>query len=105
MPVKCLGPNEKDYILENFHAKTYTINSLAYIFKVSRRTIIRVLEEGGIDPGIRRRKPASPEQTKLDPLIFPDHMINPNNIPWYQRFWKNLCQIFDPCPYAESVYK
>ena len=55
MTVKCLSEVNKTYIADCFTAKTQTITELAYTFKRHRTTIVRVLEEQGIDPGIRRR--------------------------------------------------
>jgi hypothetical protein len=104
MTVKILTAFEKDIIQADFTRGLFSINDMVDQFDVSRRTIIRVLEEGGIDPGIRRRKPKAPVQTNLEPLIFPNHAINPENIPWYQRYWNKFCAFFNvPC-YAQDAY-
>jgi len=60
MTVKCMNPQQKQQAASFYSAGFLTINQLAANYKVSRRTIIRVLEEEGVAPVIRRRKPAEP---------------------------------------------
>lgn len=55
MTVKCLDQEAKEQILLGFTSGYYDIWELASIHKRSRRTIIRVLEDANVDPGIKRR--------------------------------------------------
>lgn len=55
MTVKCLNETYKRCVVTLFVDHNYSIGHLASIYEVSRRTIIRVLEEERIDPGIKRR--------------------------------------------------
>ena len=55
MTVKCLLKATQQTICERFEAKTDTINQLADLYGRSRRTIIRVLEDHGIDAGVKPR--------------------------------------------------
>ena len=60
MTVRCLNPEQKKQIAAYYSAGFLTIKQLEVDYRVSRRTIIRVLEEEGVAPVIRRRKPAEP---------------------------------------------
>ena len=75
MTVKCLNTLQQECIVTSFVNKTHNIDALARTFGRSRRTIIRVLEDAGIDPGIRRRMP---KPTPLPQVI-------PTRRPWYRR--------------------
>ena len=55
MTVKCLNTDDKDFIVSRFQEWNIDINYLATLLNVSRRTIIRVLQERGVDPGLRKR--------------------------------------------------
>jgi len=55
MTVKCLTEPVKNGIVEAFKEKSLTIDQMVSCTGRSRRTIIRVLEDAGIDPGIHRR--------------------------------------------------
>lgn len=55
MTVKSIPQFRKNAIVECFVNKHHTINELAAIYQRHRRTIIRVLEEAGVDPGIKHR--------------------------------------------------
>jgi hypothetical protein len=57
MTVKCIPPYLKNSLLLDFVCGLKTINDMAKEANVSRRTIIRMLEEHDVDPGIRRRRP------------------------------------------------
>ena len=48
MAVKCLNEHQKKYICYFFNMKQQTQKELAENFKVSERTIYRVLEEAGL---------------------------------------------------------
>ena len=100
MTVKCLSDNQKRYLVEMFESKIFEINDIAYRLEVSRRTVIRVLEEKGIDPGIRRRspKPAQETQPELEEIQQP--MIKE---PWFHRIINKFCQVFNPEQYGHST--
>lgn len=76
MTVKSLSRLDKAYIVSAFNAKTMTINELARLYNRHRTTIIRVLEEAGVEPGIRRRKKAEPARIEV---------FEPIKKPWYSR--------------------
>ena len=82
MTVKCLNGVEKAAVQYRFQHLNTSITTLSYEFKVSRRTIIRVLEEGGLDPKIHRRGKATPQITS-QPLV-----IKPTA--WHQKAWQFL---------------
>lgn len=100
MTVKCLTDDEKSVIAQRFSNKTHSIDEMAVIYQRSRRTIIRVLEDAGIDPGIRRRqaKPAPkidyrgecwPESPHAkDPII--TRLIPTPKPTWYRRVWRAI---------------
>jgi hypothetical protein len=71
MTVKCLSEAAKQNIAAGFSLHIYTINQLANMYVRSRRTIIRVLEEKGIDPGVKHRvkKPIKEEQFVFDTAV------------------------------------
>ena len=88
MTVKCLKEVDQAYIVDCFTAKTATINELATMFGRSRRTIIRVLEEHSIDPGIIPRGPRGPYKPRnqvQEEFQFPNHRVIPTRAPWYRR--------------------
>jgi len=64
MTVKCLSKNTQLAVVSDFLQGHATIEGLAVQQGVSRRTIVRVLEDGGVEPGIKRRpgarKPRQP---------------------------------------------
>lgn len=70
MTVKCLHETYKRAVVTLFVDHKYPIGDLARIYEVSRRTIIRVLEDAGVDPGIKRRvrKPKFPALIDLAKL-------------------------------------
>jgi len=55
MTVKCLAPAQQHAIVTAFVEFRVPIDTLAIDYGKSRRTIIRVLEDHCVDPGIRRR--------------------------------------------------
>lgn len=71
MTVKCLSEGAKHHIASSFSYHVYTINQLAIMYGRSRRTIIRVLEEQGVDPGVKHRvkKPIEEEQFVFDTAV------------------------------------
>ena len=66
MTVKCLTPYQQDCIIIRF-VKGDSIDTLATGYNRSRRTIIRVLEDRGVDPKIHRRPGRS--KPKPPPVI------------------------------------
>lgn len=76
MTVKCLTDAEKVELASSFSMGA-SINFLAEINGCSRRTVIRTLEEIGINPGIKRRK-RLPKPTPLPPGPIP-------TTPWWKR--------------------
>ncbi len=105
MPVKCLNATEKADIGNKYLFFGNTVSSLSYEYKRSRRTIIRVLEERGITPPVRRHPKESKKaeqaviylnaQPFINPKpIPPGHgisLLTPTHTPWYRRFmdWLN----------------
>lgn len=95
MTVKCLHVRDKVYIVNSFISGTITINDLADSFLRSRRTIIRVLEEYGVDPGVKRRISAA-TKAKMVEIILADlsspimkvEMIKP--VPMWKRVGQAL---------------
>jgi len=81
MTVKCLNEDIKKSVVEAFNDKSLTIDQMVSVTGRSRRTIIRVLEDAGVDPGIHRRpgrsKKVLTEQTSMEldtrfmPLEYP----------------------------------
>ena len=82
MTVKCISMHEQCYIVDAFLAKTQTLNQLAHNFGVSRRTLIRVLEDAGVNPGVKHRFP-QPKTVDI-PLTFPTEQLP---IPYTQNHW------------------
>ena len=70
MTVKCLPEIVKDYIVSAIVTKSMTINELTDTFDCSRRTVVRVLIERGIDPQLRKRK----VKVKLAPMPSVDEL-------------------------------
>ena len=82
MAVKCLNPLQKEVIATSFLNRTHSIEELVATFRRSRRTIIRVLEEASIEPGIKRR---IPKPTPL-PQVIPTKRL------WYRRIIGSFVQ-------------
>lgn len=80
MTVRCLDQSAKNAIVHAFTATHMKdLNDIASCFGVSRRTIVRVLEEAGVDPGIRRRKSKEVQENDVQfPL--------PLGEPWFKDF-------------------
>lgn len=82
MTVKKLTQEQKDSICGYVRSGIYEYNTMATAFGVSRRTIIRAVEEAGLDPKIHRRKksvevPQAPQQ-EIEFLKEP-------KLNWFQR--------------------
>lgn len=75
MTVKCLNSFEQEYIVASFVSKELTIDELALKYSRSRRTIIRVIQDQSIDPGIKTR---AKKVVKVPVVI-------PTKTPWYRR--------------------
>lgn len=56
MTVKILHQSEKDSIISRYQSKQWTQKDLAFAFRVSERTINRVLNEAGIATAVPRIK-------------------------------------------------
>lgn len=56
MTVKILHQSEKDTIISRYQSKQWTQKDLAFAFRVSERTINRVLNEAGIATAVPRIK-------------------------------------------------
>jgi len=56
MTVKCLTQTQKDIIAYAYQHKRYTQKELAILYKVSERTINRILEEHGLASPVPRLK-------------------------------------------------
>jgi len=117
MTVKCLLDFEKTAICRSFQQEV-PISDLAPYWGVSRRTIIRVLEEAGIDPKIHRRnrkKTKEPcpvlelalAETALERgEVYPPFQIphysplasayTRPSVPWYVRVFNAVRQFFSP---------
>lgn len=80
MTVICINSSNKEFICNAFKNQTHTIDELVFIFGKSRRTMIRVLEEQDIDPGIRTRSAKKPQPTPV-PVAIPTHT------PWFRRIF------------------
>jgi hypothetical protein len=100
MTVKCLKEHQKNIICLTF-GNPNQINDLADHWGVSRRTIIRVLEEQGIDPMIKRRPRKAKEITQqliLAPreFTFPNAQIYPvqPKLNWFQRTLDHMVRRF-----------
>lgn len=89
MTVKSLSPTAKDQITNLFLQKAMTLTQLAHFYDRSRRTIIRALEERGVDPGVKTRKkraPVQPIQIFPFPIVLPTTPISTKSKPrWDYR--------------------
>lgn len=100
MTVRCLTETDKEYVVDRFNEKLLDINQLAHVMSCSRRTIIRVLQEKGVDPGLRayrRWKVAklAPMPNMHDMSDFPImkvELIEPT--PWWKRLGQAVSRVF-----------
>jgi len=73
MTVKCIPKATQQAIVTDFQQGLGTIGGMADFLGVSRRTIIRVLEDHGVEPGIKRRpgaqKPRKPIATEAQAVM------------------------------------
>lgn len=87
MTVKKLTQEQKDSICGYVRSGIYEYNTMATAFGVSRRTIIRAVEEAGLDPKIHRRKkspePLTVEQQQLE-------FMQEKEINWFPRQFDRL---------------
>lgn len=96
MTVKSLNEYQKNNLARLFVEQKTSLNELAAYCGRSRRTVIRVLEELGIDPGVRHRKPKIVVPV---PLTFPNHPIHTGPIgykpgtSWYSRVLDSVAQL------------
>ena len=101
MTVKCLTNTQKSHIVQDFRDGFYDIPSLCYQYEISRRTIIRVLEEAGVDPKIRRRARKQVPLANLELADIPQPTIKE---PWFHRIINKFCQVFNPEQYGHSTF-
>ena len=95
MTVKSLSEDQKDRIVAFFtyrttiysQPKSAVINEMAILYERHRRTIIRALEERGVDPGVKTRIKKEPEQGHLPMAI----RIR-TKTPWYRRLFQSMGQ-------------
>lgn len=92
MTVKCLSDYNKATIRSDFVHNGSTLESLALEHGRSRRTIIRTLEEAGIDPGVKKRKPRLSKVnyesvTGRMPFDYlsPNEVVHTTHTPWYRK--------------------
>lgn len=100
MTVKCIKPLDKTYIVHSFVHENTSINTLANLYGRSRRTIIRVLEENGVEPGIKRRPRfvVIDNLSKLVKETGPVHqivMFEPKK-PWYLKALSAVARALSP---------
>lgn len=88
MTVRSLNYGEILSIAYAFKHEKTSITELATHYQRSRRTIIRALEDQGVDPGIKRRKPVA----KPVPVVLPKPI--PTKTPWWKRFFQNMGFIY-----------
>lgn len=109
MPVRMFNAGAKEAIVNQFHTGS-SINYLALTWGSSRRTIIRVLEEAGVDPGIKRiHRTKSANQVhglipigpyKVNPSmaeqleIIRQEIAASHTQPWYRRAWNQIKKFF-----------
>lgn len=103
MTVKKLAPTEQQMLVLQFQDDGRSINYLAGYYQCSRRTVIRVLEDAGVDPGIQRRKSKKQLELKMPPPAeidlsgFPTLIYQtPAPKPWYQKVYNSVRQFFVP---------
>ena len=82
MTVKSLSATQKHSIAEDFKNGVFTIDGLAVWYFTSRRTIIRVLEEQGCAPPVkkRNRKPKETPPVQISVVI-------PTKTPWWKKIF------------------
>lgn len=78
-----LTENERMVIAARFNSGLYSLDEIAHTFQRHRTTIVRVLEEQGIDPGIKRRTRKSAAVTDSSGRPIRIEMVEPKR--WYQR--------------------
>jgi hypothetical protein len=96
MTVKCLSTTEKQTIVFQRQVLGAALTDLAFEWQHSRRTIIRVLEEAGVDPGVKHRKP------KASPV--PAVNIPPKPIPTRTSRWKRVYDWIFPNRYSMNSH-
>lgn len=70
MPVKIIPQEHQQAYCSAFYMGAMSINEIVEDSNASRRTVIRMLEDHGIDPEIKRRKKPAQEQE------WPDYTSN-----------------------------
>ena len=77
MTVKCLDKATQLAVVTDFTQCLSNIDEMASFLGVSRRTIIRVLEDAGVEPGIKRRQRKPKVSGKQIDLIVHDEVDQP----------------------------
>lgn len=101
MTVKCIADIDKADIVFLFSNGSQGINKLALIYGRSRRTIIRVLEEQDIDPGVKHRKPKAMlvKQVDIEFTGWPDDSAVHSPAPaprtgsWFRKSLTSVAQL------------
>ena len=81
MSFKHLTSEQKEDITVLFVYQDYSLNALARDYNCHRSTIVRTLEDKGINPGIRRRP------VKVTPIPAPVPVVIPTKTPWWKRIF------------------
>ena len=93
MTVKCIPEDGKDYMVAMFTKEFRSINELTEFFVCSRRTVVRVLVERGINPQLRKRT----VKVKLAPMPSIDEMSGfPSQVTW-QEGTVDIQRNINPC--------
>ena len=82
MTVKSLSATAKRNIANDFKNGTFTIDALAVWYFSSRRTIMRVLEEQGCAPVVKKRNRKPKE---VPPVQIP--VVIPTKTPWWKKIF------------------
>lgn len=91
MTVKCIPQYLKDSLMLDFVCGTKTLNEMAREAEVSRRTIIRMLEEHDVDPGIHRRNRKKKVEVKnetCDVVVSLVHELIPSELEFVPQEWQ-----------------
>lgn len=122
MSGKRIKPQIRQYITWAWENQTKDLDLIATKACCSRRSVLRILEEAGIDPGIKRRPGKAKEQSRPETVThawidYPGEaetkaseplpafhtievppgtiqIIKTQTIPWYQRMAANIKNFF-----------
>ena len=90
MTVKCINELQKEVLASSFANKQLTLEDLMATTGRSRRTIMRMLEEAGVAPAVRKRKAKenTASQTDTQGVYFP------KKLNWFDRFIQSIARSF-----------